>query len=772
MQLRKFIIIISFIIGVAEATPANNSYKIVPEGEITDTDTWDFNTKYFKITLNSKGFVTSMENTTVKPNREFSIERKPSPLMCLFDSKNDIYYEPQKARYDKAGKAITLNYKNGSVAKVEITSHNKYLKLTLKSLTQGNGIDDIQWGSFYTNITNLFGEVIGVARDTSFDVNYAIGVLALNDITTGGSSDTEGDAAPFQYIIHSPDTKLYPLPDSLNEGQLFPIGGDGISDVAFYSHEEEYFRILYGKSAFIDNQGRAYITYHASDRTKERNIQFSLIPFLETNTPNHQVVQALPGVDYIESSIALWGSPDSTALLDVIQEIVLSEGLPYPTINGKWVKDPARYIPDVSTSGALYDSTIAYTSRLGFKAIHANDLPMYKPNRRDEGFIDGKDFEIKPFKFSSGNKSHKEFAEISNSKEILLGRHTINTALAPGTKDVCPIPNDSLCYQQKRILVRDISATDTLIEVNDPTYLDEIASWEGHCPSLNMIKIGDELIHYLGVSEKPPHVLQNVTRGYWDTNSGNHQKGDTIYKLQVTIVYGYEGLIPNIFLQDRIAEYYADVSHINKIHFMDLDGQEFLFNQGHGYYSAKRYFRKMFERAALHKIPYLRITGATLSEGSWHYQSVWNVGGGKNMYDVEARKWGTTTSEGKDLRDVAYSNYFPATFGINFGINDNSAVQDFEHVQAISVGVGATYMLLLNQKDVESCPQKAGIFKAIRTWENARAANAFPSNVKKLLANPKMDWTLEELDKNKWKLYELIDGVKSNSRVLTRAEGY
>ena len=205
---------------------------------------------------------------------------------------------------------------------------------------------------------------------------------------------------------------------------------------------------------------------------------------------------------------------------------------------------------------------------------------------------------------------------------------------------------------------------------------------------------------------------------------------------------------------------------------MDLDGQEFLFNQGHGYYAVKRYFRKMFDRAASHEIPDLRITGATLSEGSWHYQSVWNVGGGTNMYDVKARKWGTTTSEGKDLRDVAYANYFPASFGINFGLNASSKVADYEHVQAISVGAGATYMLFLKQRDVENCPQKDAIFKAIRTWENARAANAFSRKVKKLLADPQRDWTLEEVDSNTWKLYEVIGGEKSNPRVLTRAEGY
>jgi hypothetical protein len=241
----------------------------------------------------------------------------------------------------------------------------------------------------------------------------------------------------------------------------------------------------------------------------------------------------------------------------------------------------------------------------------------------------------------------------------------------------------------------------------------------------------------------------------------------------VTIEFGYDGLIPDMFLQDEIAKYYADVSSINGLHFHDFDGQEFLFDTGHGYYGTKRFFRKMFERADELKIPYLRFTGATLSEGSWHYQSVWNVGGGKNMYDTETRQWGSTTSEGKDIRDVAYSNYFPATFGSNFAIDSNSTIELYEHVQAISVGVGATYFMVLNQKSVESCPLKYQIFKTIRTWENARAANAFPREIKKQLADPSKNWTLEEGDTNDtWLLYPKIDGHKTNPFILKRAKGY
>lgn len=739
----------------------------------TTEKTWDFNTDYFSIGVNDKGYITSMKNTTVSPAREFSPTDKPSPLMSLYDSEKRVFYTPQSAVFNDATQCFTLEYPNGSVAEVALQPNSKYFKLTLNSLEPRNGIDAIQWGSYYTNITNLLGEIIGVARDTSDVVNYSIGVLALDDNTLGGTPDIEGDAAPFQYIIHTPDKERYPLPDSLHEGQMFTLGGNGISDVAFYANKEPYYRIMYGNAALVDSLGRIYLNYQSRDRSKPRQVFYSLIPNMPANIPNHIDVEPIPGVDFIGSSVALWGSPDSTALLDVIQHIVLSEGLPYPTVKGKWIKDPAAFSPDVMTSGNRYDSIISYTARLGFPAIHAYDQGFLRPDRANEGYLDGKAQTKKPFRFNSGNKSHREFADLAASQGLMLGRVCITNSLAPRTKDASPVPSDSLCYQQKRTLMKSITAQDTLIVVDDPKYLEEIASWEGHCKELNIIKIGKELIHYLGVSETAPYTLQNVTRGYWGTQATSHEANEPAYKLQVTINYGYDGLIPNLALQDKIAEYYAEVAAHSGLTLYDFDGQEFLFNNGHGYYSAKRFFRKLFERAKELDVPYIRFSGATLSEGSWHYQSVWNVGGGRNLYDIDTREWGSATSQGKDLRDVTYSNYYPVSFGGNFAIKDTSTVEQYEHVQAISVGYGATYFLAINQEDVESCPQKDGIFKAIRTWEDARRANAFSRQLKKLLRDPSYDWRLEAgVDGNTWTLYRLVNGDKVESFVLRRAEGY
>ncbi|MGM9701780.1 MAG: hypothetical protein ACI3YX_10125 [Prevotella sp.] len=734
---------------------------------------WGFKTDYFGIQLNDKGYITSMKNTTVKPYREFSPADKPSPLLSLYDSKQKAYYQPTGATYDKGCHTVTLTYPQGQVAKVSVEQKQKYLKLTLKSLDNRGGVDAIQWGSYYTNIDNLLGEIIGVARDTSDAVNYAIGMLGLDDNTIGCTADLEGDAAPFEYIIHTPDAKQWPLPADLHEGQKFSIGGDGYSDVAFYSHKEPYYRIMYGNAAQVDDKGRIYLNYQSRDRRQHRQVLYSLIPHMEVNKANHIDVEPIPGVDFIGSSVALWGSPDSTALMDVIQTIVKSEGLPYPTVRGKWVKDPAAYSPDAITSGQKYDSIISYTKKLGFPAIHAYDQGFIRPNRANGGWLDGVDEHRRPFRFASGNKTHREFADMAAAEGLMLGRVCVSNSLYPGTQDTSPVPSDSLCYQQLRKLTHDISAEDTLIYIDDPTYMEEIASWQAHCPNLNMVKIGKELIHYLGVSTTAPYRLLKVKRGYWGTKPAAHRSGDEVRKLQVTIEAGYDGIIPNLALHDEIAHHYAEIAKHSGITLYDFDGQEFLFNNGHGYYNVKRFFRNMFDHAQKLGVPYIRFSGSTLSEGSWHYQSVWNVGGGRNLYNVDTRTWGHDTSQGKDLRDVTYSNYYPVSFGGNFAIKDTSTVEQYEHIEAIATGYGATYFMSLNQDDVEKCPQKEQIFQTIRTWENARHANAFPRSIKKLLMRPEYSWRLKEWDDgNTWTLYRMENGSPCQEFTLHKAKGY
>ncbi|WP_197684556.1 hypothetical protein [Mucilaginibacter mallensis] len=682
-----------------------------------------------------------MKNTVTIPSREFSPTDKSSPLLCLYNSKNDKYYLPQSALYNAAKRELLLTYSNGAKATVLIEPGNKkYFKFTLKSLSPRKDIDNIQWGPFHTNITNLFGEIIGVARDTSEAINYSIGALALNDATTGGEANSVGDFAPSQYVIHSPDVARFPLPDSLREGQMFSLGGNGINDVAFFSHPEEYYRILAGNTAFIDNKGQISLAYHASDRRVEKMINFSLMPLMPANYPTHQMVQAIPDLDFIGSSIALWGAPDDKAL-SVLENVVVNEKLPYPKVNGKWIKDPARFVPDVAWFGG-YDSCLTYTRQLGFKAIQAEGLGEFYPNRANYGHINWM------IPFSTGKTTIKVFTDQTNKNGILFGLHTLNNFLQSHvSSDVSPVPNDSLCILLKKKLSNNISANDTNIVINDQQYMNEYGGWEGH--PTNIIRIGNELIYYKGVSATKPYTLQHIKRGFWKTTATAHQSGDVVYKLQTNC---YGGLVPDMFLQDKMADYYAQLSKVNGMAYVDFDGEEGFLYQGHGNYAYKRFFKRFFEQSAKLGIPYQRVMGASLSEGGWHYQSVLNVGGGTNMYLIKDRKWAI---EGKDVRNMCFSNFFPSTFGITEPLRPNSTVREWENLQAISVGVGVTYMMNLSQESIERCPQKYQIFRAIKTWENARAANSFTNPVKKILADEARQFHLEEIDNDTWKLFEV-----------------
>lgn len=721
----------------------------------------DLATRFCSIHIDKRGWITSIKNTSVRTALEVGAPGEPSPLLCLFSSTSGVYYYPRRARYEPGADLVVLSYGNGSTAKVRLAQkHGCYWKMTLMSLVPRNGIDAIQWGPVHTGIANLLGEMLGVARDTSAAGNYAVGLMSLDDNTTGGPATTTGDIAPFEYLIHSPDPLRFPLPANLKEGQYYSIGGNGISDVAFYSHPEEYYRIMYGNAAGVDPAGHISVVQHAVDRRKSRQILFSLMPKMEANKPVYQELEAIPGLDVQGSSVALWGCPDSIALMTVIQDIVTTEGLPYLQRDGKWVKDPARYAIGISWEGKSYDSAVSYTRQLGFKNIEGWSLGEYYPNRADGGHIPVR------IPFSSGPRSITDLTREANAHGISFGLHTLQNFLQYRvSSDVSPVPNDSLCYLQKRILAGNIGPSDTDIRVDDPRYLDEIAGWEAHPADANMIRIGKELIHYLGIEG---NTLRGVHRGYWGTAVAAHMTGDTVYKLQTNC---YSGLSPDIFLQDRYADYYARVFALNGMRYIDFDGEEGLFYQGFGEYSAKRFYRRLLADTRKAGIGLLEITGATLSGGSWYYHTIWNVGGGTNMYDMDKRTWGI---EGKDLRDVNFGNYNAATFGGNFDLRPSSTVQEYENVEAVSVGLGVTYVMTLSQKSVEACPEKYAIFKAIHTWESARAANAFPRWLKLELADTSRFFHLESSGPDHWILYSVgRDGSGRRQRcVLSRDKGY
>lgn len=689
-------------------------------------------TQYATITVTGRGFITSIADK--KTNKEYCPKGLSSALMSL--TSGGKYILPKKATYDQKKSTLDLTFPNGSVAKVRVDKRQQYLRFKLLALTHDNTIDNIVWGPYKTNISKTIGDVLGVVRSADF----AIGLLGLNDNTTSGPP-TGGDMSFMYYFIHSPDPEKYPLPADLKEGQTFTIGGDGKNDVAFYSHPEEYYRMNYGDGARLEPSYGSSICMHSRNRRREQMIRFPVLPDNlngKVNSARYQLV--LPAdAGFIGSSVAFYACPDSLGL-HTIERIVLNEGLPHPEIDGKWIKDPRAYRPDIAWYG-VHDSLINYAKKLGLNSVQDEGMGEYYPNPANRW--GGK---MVNFSHSPG-MTVPAYGALMQKNGIRWGLHTLCEFLQPGNNsDVAPVPSDSLAIMQRTTITKPVFEQDTTITVADTAHFNEFGGWEGN--ETNVLKIGKELIGYDGISTTKPYTFLHVKRGLYGTQKGSFKNGTTIVKLQPNC---YQGFAPDMNLQDKYADYYGKLLTDGGMDFIDFDGLESCIYQGQGQYSFKRFFGKLFESYKQHGGKYLRVMGSAVGEGSWHYMSVCNVGGGNNMFNPVQNKWGI---EGKDMRYVFQSSYFPATFGI-INLNSDWTMADAENLQAKSIGWDATYMLGLSERSVENCAEKGNIFKAYRTWENARAANVFTRAIKEKLKDLNYKFHLVQSAEKSFLLYPI-----------------
>ena len=705
---------------------------------------YQWQTKYMTLSVNDKGYIVKMVDKTDSVN--YSPEKYQSPIMNL--SQGEKYIHPTKASYDATTGKLTLTYENGSVAVVKVNVKDSYIRLELESLAPRNGIDHIVWGPYNTTISQTIGEIISVVRNGKF----AIGIMGLDDNTTSGPP-CDGEMYQLCYIIHSPDPKKYPLPPNLKEGQRFRIGGDGINDVAFYSHPEEYFRYLSGNGAALEPEFGSSIVMHSRDRSVPKTILYPKFnDFPSVKAPRHLVLEQVDE-DYIGSAIAFYGCPDDKGL-NVIEQIVKNEGLPYITRDGKWIKDPSTFRTDIAWRGP-HDKLLEYALQLNIKGVQDEGLGEYyvNPANRWAGkqvTLNGKKVPI------------SEYTKQLNKHGIAYGLHTLTLFLQPHCSDVAPVPSQDLCTVLTTKLTKAAGPTDTNLQVEEVSFLNEKGAWDDN--HTNVLRIGTELITYEGVTTEKPYTLTGVKRGAYRTEATSHWPGEEVAKLQINC---YHGFVPNLKLQDQYADYYAKWLIDGGMNYIDFDGFESFTYQGHGQYSFKRFLRQLFDK--YHKMggSYLRVMGSCVFEGNWHYMSVCNVGGGNHMFNPVTNKWGI---EGKDIRYAFTGSYFPCTFGIQ-NFSPTWDVQIIENLQSKAIAWDATYMLGLSQQAVEANPNKDALFKAFRTWEDARIANIFPRELKLEMRKEENRYHLEQQDANTWTLYDVTpDNSFTNPRVLKRPQ--
>ena len=656
----------------------------------------ELSTQYADLKVNDKGFICQIVNK--QNGKNYLPEEKPSPILALYDGTK--YILPTHLQVEPNKWIITFENQSQATISKEIKENN-YIRLSLESLTNRDSIQAIAWGPYATTISQYIGETIGVVRDSCF----AIGVQGLNIFTTEGRPDLGDDAGGATYIDPLPGQTV---PDEIKDQIGKKIDFINVNETG---DMPDYVRNWRGSAAVKTEYG-SDIQLFSRDWQKGRvvNAYFGK----QQISPMNQ--------DYIGSAIALFASP-SKDVLDVIEDIELKEGLPHPTLDGKWIKRDLSAEAYMLYEGSNLDHALDYADSCNFNLIHIGDI-----------FKSWGHFDLHSARFPEGTAQVKAFTDKAKQRGKKIGVHTLTMFTSQHDPYVSPVPSDSLCITGSSVLTKAISATDKDIEIQSPDFF----HYTGHT---HTVKIGKELIAYREVSKEAPYKLLDCTRGQFGTKPSSHTKGDKVEKL---INDDYSGFFPNEKLQDKYADRLAEVCKEAGIDLMDFDGYGGGSPSGHGSFGAGRFIDRWYKNLDEYRI----TCGAGTFHYYWHIYSFMNWG--EPWYDNLRQSQVNYRLENQRYFE---RNLMPGMLGW-FKLEQTYRPEDIEWIQARSAAFDAGYLLRVDES-IEQSGFKSQLFEAVREWQKVRNQGLFTSAQRERMKDPKHEFHLAKNGDSSWTLYDV-----------------
>ena len=288
----------------------------------------------------------------------------------------------------------------------------------------------------------------------------------------------------------------------------------------------------------------------------------------------------------VGAKVALVGCP-AAEIRQVLQEVVRSEGLPWSPLGGPFALDAEEnrgsYV-FASVSEKNVDEWIALARRAGLAQIHFNgwatSLGHYEPRAN---------------LFPRGIAGLKATVDKVHAAGMKAGLHTLTGCISPHDPWVRPVPDKRLAVDASFTLAAPIDAKQTTLPTAEPPQaFDTMWAYGGHG---NVVRIGDELMHFSGLSRKAPFGFTGCKRGAFGTKAAPHAKGATVGHLFVR--YGCFQPDENSTLVDEVAGAIARVFNTCGFDMIYMDGAEGSSGGWHGVAKMRAAIFKKLKRRVL-----------------------------------------------------------------------------------------------------------------------------------------------------------------------------
>lgn len=642
--------------------------------------------------------------TGIHNGRNYLAVGQPAPLLSVrVDGK---VHAPDRAVWNAPKQHLTLHFPTvDATAVIKAESKPTHVVFEVIDIHPVDRVELVLWGPYPTIIGGRIGEIVGVVRDNEF----AVGIQALNAKTIGGSPARENDVA---VGFSADDRGHYPnLPAELNKGQTFR--GDTARATPFGSVLQAYCRRR-DADRVIPNWGHdAYLAPAFSDG----------------------------GVR--GSRIALFGCVAANALT-TLGEIEVAEGLPHPMLDGVWAKQSpastASYLI-VDFGENNIDRAIEMTRRAGLQYLY-----------HSSPFASWGHFKLKPELFPNGWDGLRACVVKARKAGVHLGVHTLSNFITPSDAYVSPKPDPRLARIGDSALTAAVDASVREIPVAAPEYFSKETA-------LNTVRVGEELIRFRAVSSTPPWRLLDCERGAWGTRAVPHEPGETVARL---MDHSYQVFLSDAELSREIARNLARLFNHTGLRQISFDGLEGNWSTGLGQYG-RTLFTKTFYDALRPELQEDLINDASNpGHFNWHINTRMNWG----------EPWYAGFRESQTLyrfkNQVLFErNLMPHMLGW-FALRGDTSIEDVEWLLARAAGFNAGFALatsLASTAQLAADPDSADTAKrfgattisleAIRHWETARMAGAFPESIRAALRDNAREFHLRPAGEGGWDLFEV-----------------
>lgn len=644
-----------------------------------------FNTENLKLRISAEGRITELSAS--ESNINYVPYENPGCLLRLRNT-DKIELNPEGMKIEN--EMLLFSFKGGIDLYVRVTENQFYICFELVKIKNAGMIDAVIWGPFNSTINETIGEVVGVVRNKDF----AIGIQALNPKTIGGKLLTgDGYTASFAGI---------------NGSTAAPE--------------------LFGSSlnAFCMNNG---IDRNLGDLKNYLNLTGIRIPGIRDYT--------LEG-----TAIAIFGAAPEN-VLSLISSISQAEGLPYPKIEGEWVRtSPKKNRPYLITgfTEENFDEMLNLTERLGFHSIY-----------HEHPFENWGHFDLIRDQFPNGRAGMKTCVDKAKEKNIIVGVHTLTNFLTTNDPFVTSDENKRLLSVRADILLHDIDESATEIYVDDFKIFDLPTT-------LNSVLIGNEIIRYQEVTKQKPYKLINCVRGAFGTKTAAHEKGEKIKRLSD---HPYKVFFPDWEMQDKMIQNLADFFNETGVSQLDFDGHEGALYSGYGDYGTV-YFADEFVKHVDHPV----VNGSSIMN---HYY--WHI----NYYINWGEPWYASFRESQSehrfaLQPFFERNYMPNMLGW-FLVTPSTSAEDVEWMMSVSAGYNAGYALVLGYEAYKNNPSIDNIINTITVWEEAKRLGIFTEEQRAKLKDTKSDFHLDKISEKEWALHYFEKfGFEHRKRIMQPGE--